>query len=331
MDRKRGQDGQDSSICAGLIGRNKGDVLLLRNGQHAGCKCDEHSPEPVRYFNGEVQLQQTDLSASGFGRGWGRQRGLQQPVVGRLPVRQRPGLPRLALGLLDVLPTEAIALMCNGYFASWSLKRQQRMWPLPSNVRPLYVGFHAADQTIAEGVHQGRDDWPVGCRDWHTLRLMRDNGLRCYWSGCLTLLLEAAGERSKDVVITDIAEKHLEQIPFEVRRQARFVSHHLRQSDPENRFAAAREMIATYASARLVITSRLHAMLPCAAFGTPVVLIKPTNADAERRFSGYEHLAWTPEIAPWHEPYPRLAAAVVHSCAAPARLAVASFLESLGY
>lgn len=244
-------------------------------------------------------------------------------------------LPRVDLRLdkmqlFQAKSNEPIALVCNGYFASSILKQGRRMWPLPANVRPLYVGFHAADRAIVDGIVQTAFDWPVGCRSLYTLRLLRENAVRCCWSGCLTLLLQPPSQpRSNGVVIADVPKRHLPQIPPDIRKHAQFVTHHLRETDPKKRLVCARKQLSVYASAELVITSRLHAMLPCAAFGTPVVLIKPLGVDAVRRFSGYEHLAWTPKNAPWDKPYPRLSASFVHASAAAARLSIELFLDSI--
>ena len=47
--------------------------------------------------------------------------------------------------------------------------------------------------------------------------------------------------------------------------------------DQKFRRRAAREALEDYQRAELVVTSRLHAMLPCLAFGTPVVYV-PTRS-----------------------------------------------------
>ena len=44
----------------------------------------------------------------------------------------------------------------------------------------------------------------------------------------------------------------------------------------EQRFAMALDLLKKYATARCVITSRIHCALPCLALGTPVVLVTPT-------------------------------------------------------
>jgi hypothetical protein len=54
------------------------------------------------------------------------------------------------------------------------------------------------------------------------------------------------------------------------------------------RLARARALLDTYRQARIVVTNRLHAALPCVAMGTPVVLIEPRYEPA--RLSGLDHL-----------------------------------------
>ena len=50
----------------------------------------------------------------------------------------------------------------------------------------------------------------------------------------------------------------------------------------------AKQKLASYGLAELVVTSRLHCALPCIALGTPVVFINDDPNDI--RFSGYQKL-----------------------------------------
>ena len=52
------------------------------------------------------------------------------------------------------------------------------------------------------------------------------------------------------------------------------------------RMRLARERLNQLSEAKLVITSRLHCAMPCLALGTPVVLLRSQNTEADRRFSG---------------------------------------------
>lgn len=55
--------------------------------------------------------------------------------------------------------------------------------------------------------------------------------------------------------------------------------------DNEGRLLKAEELLKRYASAKLVITSRLHCVLPCMAFNTPVIFVHESLPDP--RFQGY--------------------------------------------
>ena len=54
------------------------------------------------------------------------------------------------------------------------------------------------------------------------------------------------------------------------------------------RMSQADELLHSYRTARLVVTSRLHCAIPCAAFGTPFIFFLPWTNDT--RFSGLEKI-----------------------------------------
>lgn len=217
-----------------------------------------------------------------------------------------------------------IALLCNGYFGS----HRTPEWPLPPNVRALFVGFHASDARIVEGL-KGRSSHPIGCRDVHTLELCRKAGLRAYLSGCLSLTLDRfdfqTDDRHTQTVVADLLPSPSNEIPADVLKHVRFLTHQTKSDSFPVRRQKTCELLAAYAAARWVITSRLHVVLPCAALGTPVVLVRPNDPDAARRFFGYEHLAWSIGDAPWDCPAPRVPPELIRSTTAAARLAVAQF------
>jgi hypothetical protein len=77
---------------------------------------------------------------------------------------------------------------------------------------------------------------------------------------------------------------------------------------------------------RWVVTSRLHALLPCAAMGTPVVFVEPNHS--ERRIAGYGHLAWRIADAPWSDPRPKRAVEIIREMARPLRECIQKFIGS---
>ena len=158
-----------------------------------------------------------------------------------------------------------------------------------------------------------RHNAPIGCRDHQTLALFQSAGIDAYYSGCLTLTLDRAAfvedldAPRRGILAVDLLYKlgppsgrfgrWLTQLGL--RANARDQRHrcvadlierlvdpcdltdvvHLRNShpiDPDGpvqRHAIAQELLRRLASAKLVLTSRIHAALPCLAFGTPVIFV----------------------------------------------------------
>tara|TARA_R110002012_G_scaffold64308_3_gene169065 strand:- start:27947 stop:28891 length:945 start_codon:yes stop_codon:yes gene_type:complete len=81
-------------------------------------------------------------------------------------------------------------------------------------------------------------------------------------------------------------------VPFEIRDKAILISNqNFAATTHEEKFEIAEELLAKYASAKLVVTSRIHVALPCLAFGTPVVFIHPERDTS--RLSGLIELFHT--------------------------------------
>ncbi len=207
--------------------------------------------------------------------------------------------------------------------------------------RPELAGYYRAYQ-------------PIGCRDHHTERLFQKIGIKAYLSGCLTLTLQSqVRERHDSTAFVDVpfsadhmrsrarigksflkqmserfkrrfrtrfrAQPILEQIPDRVMERATFVTHW--NPDPPGhdvRYEKAQALLELYAKAKFVITSRLHCALPCLAYGTPVLFVKPPPsiwnlAGDDPRFAGLiellNHCSWNDLVAgrveiDWDDPKP---------------------------
>ncbi|MBI1371011.1 MAG: hypothetical protein GC162_20445 [Planctomycetes bacterium] len=197
------------------------------------------------------------------------------------------------------------ALICNGWWAY-----RPTTWPPPQKIRPLLTSIHIRQQGPALDRFTSPDlrefyerHGPVGCRDRFTLERLERAGVPAYFSGCLTLTFPRYdGPRRDHVVFADpfgpgefartcanVGDRWWRSIPESIRHNTTFVTHHVEASCPKpKRFALARALLETYRQARLVVTSRLHAALPCVAMGTPVVLIEPRYEPM--RLSGLDHL-----------------------------------------
>lgn len=84
---------------------------------------------------------------------------------------------------------EKVKLIMNGWFT-----HEPQNWPPSKDIVPYFVSFHinsvAKDALLLpEGVEYFKKWEPVGCRDNETVRLLVQNGVKAYFTGCLTLTL----------------------------------------------------------------------------------------------------------------------------------------------
>jgi len=201
----------------------------------------------------------------------------------------------------------------------WYSPNMHRVWPPRTQAQCLYVGFHATHPSVLPLDAK----LSIGCRDPWTLQLCLAHDLEAWISWCATLTLGVStAPRSDEVLLVDVPENILATLPPSIANGTRLT--HLLSPDADRR-ALAEQRLEQFARARWVVTSRLHALLPCAALGTPVAFVEAPNA--ANKVAGYKHLAWRVDQAPWHAPRVKVAADVVASLGLPLRDAVRRFIE----
>ena len=118
---------------------------------------------------------------------------------------------------------------------------------------------------------------PVGARDLSTLNYLQMNGIDSYFSGCLTLTLERDNsiQQQDYILAVDISDSEYEVLLTKtsrpIIRMSPFGDFNLGTNE---RMRTAELFLCVYQSAHAVVTTRLHALLPCLALDTPVLLIK---------------------------------------------------------
>lgn len=181
---------------------------------------------------------------------------------------------------------EPVKVICNGWWA-----HNTACWPPAECVEPLLISMHLDPMVrglfIGPGV-VSRYKRPFGARDEDTLAFLQAAKVSSYLSYCLTLTFDQyTGPRTDDIICVDIDPKFVRHLG----RPTKFVTHHqpaLMAYPAFERRRRAKTLLAEYAKAALVVTSRLHCALPCLALGTPVVVLPPPHGAA--RFSGYQKL-----------------------------------------
>ena len=181
-------------------------------------------------------------------------------------------------------------LILNGWF-----KHRPEDWPIhhPA-LDPLIVSFHLSDEhgsslrslLSADAIRFYKQHEPIGCRDHHTLNLLSECGVQAYFSGCLTLTLpRPVVAPSNTIALVDVPPDIEPLLPPHHGCRVVPATHVYRGT---SRFRQASSLLRLYASARLVVTTRMHCALPCLAFGTPVIFIRETFDDP--RFGGLVEL-----------------------------------------
>ena len=155
---------------------------------------------------------------------------------------------------------------------------------------PVFLSLSIMTHNISEAecVYLRRFE-PVGCRDYHTMKIMREHNIMSYLNGCMTVTLpRTATGRGTKVYLVDIPQQYLAYIPEHLRSNA-IVKSQVRVSC-DNAEQEMQELLDEYANhAALVITSRLHCALPCIAMGVPVVFMKDKYSFRFPTLSRYVH------------------------------------------
>lgn len=181
----------------------------------------------------------------------------------------------------------------------------------------------------SEGIKYLKKYEPIGCRDQTTVRTLKSHGVEAYFSGCLTLTLDNykvdQSKRSDKIFIVDpffdypttksltrdprsIAKGILKGDILNINKKNKMLNLAIDKdliesasyetqvlpsktySDRE-KFEIAESLLYKYATAKLVITSRIHCALPCLALGTPVIFLDAFKNKVDTcRFDGITNL-----------------------------------------
>jgi hypothetical protein len=177
----------------------------------------------------------------------------------------------------------------------------EKSWPPSSIIDPFFISIHLTGQFQStvfseENIEYLKKHGPIGARDFYTLELLQERNIPCYFSGCLTLTLENPyKERNNIIYLVDLDEETIRYIRSKVSSPVVVMTHGkplLHFLCSEHRIKYAEYILDLYRKAKCVVTTRLHAAMPCLAFKTPVLMLVPDNDGFEPRFSGLvEHTA----------------------------------------
>ncbi len=181
---------------------------------------------------------------------------------------------------------EYVATIMNAW---WMNKKFN--WPPSPYIYPKMISMHFThydtiyhiDQkhiTTGYGKKYLKKYEPIGCRNSYTKKILQDNGINSYFSGCMTLTLDRFENIEKEdyILLVDVTDAIYEKIKTMTNKRIERITNNrdskeYSKLDWETRRKYVEDYLKTIQKASIVITPRLHCALPSLALQTPVLLI----------------------------------------------------------
>jgi hypothetical protein len=184
-----------------------------------------------------------------------------------------------------------ILLVLNGWYKNKSNGLVEH-WPPNKFIEPIFTGFHINDKHCLkllsiESINYYKRFEPIGCRDIHTMELLKSKNIDCYLSHCLTLTFDKRESlESQNKIIISSRDKYiLDLLPDEIKLISHYINHYSDTNDFMINMNKAKDLLEYYKKeSKLVITTFLHCALPCIAMGIPVIVFYPNNDDINHQF-----------------------------------------------
>ena len=165
-------------------------------------------------------------------------------------------------------------------------------WPPSPFIDPLPISMHfdtfyskvAGEKVTRNFVFEDYgstwllENGPIGCRDEMTKKLLEKYGIPSYFSGCITLTIKPFQnvEKHNKICLVDAPQELKDIVKANSSSECVEMTHSIKMKTLtwESRKKLVERQLKYYQGASLVVTTRLHAALPCLALGTPVLFIK---------------------------------------------------------
>lgn len=213
---------------------------------------------------------------------------------------------------LDKFPEKGVKTFMNGWYGSKNMP-----WPPGKSIDPVALAMHIEPSVFDIFASESSLNYLtangslVGARDTSTESFLSSNGVRTFFSGCMTLTTYRIKNNEPrnpdcDYLFVDISDNAYAQLPEHVKQNAACrVSHRLEGGKEvlrgKVRFVRAFQMLQSYSSAKVVVTSRLHSALPASSMGVTVIMVQSLHLPGggsgknNNRFSGLDRIFFTVE------------------------------------
>ena len=175
-----------------------------------------------------------------------------------------------------------VKLLMNAWF---SIKEGNKF--TSEQIEPLYLSIHLSNNIQDKRMIKHLKKYePIGCRDINTYHILMNNRIKAFFSSCLTTTLDInyikkSSLRNEEIIFTNFkfgylnkADEFIKNLTAYNFTNVTYLTHFFSTKISHlKRFQIAHSLLKRYANAKLVITTRIHAALPCLALKTPVILV----------------------------------------------------------
>lgn len=218
----------------------------------------------------------------------------------------RAEIIRIEYSKLHEYDGETCILPVNYYIQSFFKYGEENMFS-PSII-PVFIGVSFfQDVFSSKEIQFLKNCEPIGCRDEYTYQNLKRYGVDCYLAGCITATLPRRRQEGKydKIFCVDMKLPIVGFVKENCGGEIERCTHYYEKEDGNlQRFAEG--IYQKYIEeARLVITSRLHCAVPCAAAGIPVIMITPKRLHTMTWLDNLvpiynenelEKINWNPEV-----------------------------------
>ena len=174
---------------------------------------------------------------------------------------------------------------------------------ISSQISPFFVSYHIDNDNKLplKYIENLKKYSPIGCRDIKTRDQLNNYGIKSYFSSCLTTTLDIdyaveQDQRTNEIIFVEyelgknimIDQFFLSLKSYNFSNITHIThAYNLESKSHIERFKMAKNLLVRYSKAKLVVSTRIHAALPCLAINTPVIFI---NKKYDKRYPGIYEL-----------------------------------------
>lgn len=210
-------------------------------------------------------------------------------------------------GVINKKKNKEFKVISNGWFM-----HSTNSFKIPKNIKPLFISVHIKNESVLSPpiVKEFKKFEPIGCRDLNTVDLFLKYGVKAYFSGCLTMTIKERKVKREDLTFVldtitiegkwittyeqfkkwkmfDFVVSILKKEGYSLKdiKNATYLSQNSKLTDKiEDQFIFAEEMLDKLAKSKLVVTTRIHTLMPSMSMGTTSLFLMMNNKD--KRFGG---------------------------------------------